>query len=69
MKCPSCGAELEITDRWMPGIWMVRCPRYACNLPFYVQETTRELALKTFLDAADALRKNFDDEEDDECTG
>ena len=61
MKCPICDMDLEITDKWMPGLWMVRCPRYACNLPFYVQEKTRELALKTFLDAADAWRKNHED--------
>lgn len=58
MKCPNCGAELEITDKWIPGLWMVRCPRYACDLPFYVQGREQEVVLKAFLDAAESWRND-----------
>lgn len=62
MKCPICDMELEITDKWMTGLWIVRCPRYVCELPFYVQETTRELAIKTFFSAADTWERNHKEE-------
>ena len=59
-RCPICDMELEITDKWEPGLWAVYCTRYACDLPFYFIGLTREQTLKDFYEAAENWSKKHE---------